>query len=863
MPFRPLVLAGLPLILAAQAPSPMPPAGAPAQALKPFADVVKEAKETPGLFPLWRKEDKVYLELRPEQLDQPFFFSVSSTQGLGERGVYGGMMDRTHVVAFHRVGNTLQFLAKNLDYRAPQGSPAGRAVAEGFSDSLLAAAPVLCQPHPERKTILVEANALFINDLPMGATQLEATYRQPYMFDKGNSSFEKVRNTEDMLALTLKAHYNLPKLMLPPLMPPGAPPMVTVPPPGTVEDLRSLFLGWHFSLAKLPDPMAPRLVDERVGYFASTYWDFSNTDQPNPRVRLVNRWRLEKKDPAAALSEPVKPITYWLDRNIPEKFRAAVKAGILEWNKAFEKVGFKDAVRVEVQPDDAEWDTHDVRHASVRWLVGTDIGFAIGPSHVDPRTGEILDADIGLGESWARGPRQQFTEQLPKAMDPASWKACAYADTAHQEMSFAMDLLEARGDLAPNSPEADAFVNAVLKDVISHEVGHTLGLRHNFRASTIHALDKLQDAAFTREHGLTGSVMDYNALNLAAKGEKQGEYFMSTLGPYDYWAIEYGYRPFPADQEKTGLAAIANRSAEPQLAFATDQEAGFGGMFEGMDPDVNRRDLGSDPLAFYRKRVQLSRELWDRLQTRDFAPGESYDVLRRNFSSGLGQLGLSANLTAKYVGGVVYVRDHAGTGRAPFTPVAAERQRQALKLLQEGLFSPDSFRFKAEFMSRLTVNQLERGWEPGAIAPDYSLSTQLTGLQRFILGQLMAPAVHQRILDSGDKLADPKAAFRLSELFDGLQGAIWSEARQGKEITPLRRNLQREHLKTLVNTVLRANPATPADARSLAREALRQMQPQLKAALLKPLSKESKAHLQETLATVEETLKAQVVRTSL
>jgi hypothetical protein len=876
-------MATLGLVLVADTPKPAPakpqagaapaPAAAVAApptpgALKPFADVIKEAKETKGLFPLWQKDDKVWIEVSPEQLQKPFFFTYNIVQGLGERGLYGGMMGGSHVVYFKRVANNLQLLARNTDFMAQDGTPMARAVAEGFSDSLLGNSAVLSQPHPERKTFLVEANPFFLKDLPMGATQLEFAFRQPYGFDAANSSFVKLNGTPDMTGFQVNGHYSLAKLMLPPMPMPGAPPMPFTPPPRTLEDVRSLFIGYYYTLAKLPpQPMAVRRADDRVGHFVTTRWDWTTDMHEDERIRLVHRWRLEKADPAVALSKPKDPIVYWMDRNIPERYRDTVKAGILEWNKAFEAIGFKDAIEVKQQPDDADWSTHDSRHASIRWFVGTDAGFAIGPSVVDPRSGEILDADIGMSDIFTRGDRREFREELPSAAPlfrKDAQHACTYLAEAALEADFAADLLEARGEFEPGSPAEEAFVLGYLKDVVMHEVGHTLGLRHNFRASTLYSPEQLGDKAFTTAKGITGSVMDYTPTNIAGKGKSQGAYHMTTLGPYDYWAIEYAYRPVDPAAEKTELAKIAARGErEPLLAYATDEEAGGFGGLQGMDPEVNRFDLGKDPLQYLGTRIELSRELLERLQDRTFKPGDDFTKLRRGVNIALGRMNMASSNAAKYLGGVVYLRDHAGSTRTPLTPVSGARQREALKLLEKGIFDMNAFRFKPEFMARLTVNQFDR-LSSMNVAPDFSLAGAILGMQRSVLGQVLQPVILRRILDAPDKLQDPKTAFRLGELFEGIHSAIWAELKAGKEPAGVRRSLQKEHLRQLVGMVLRANPATPDDARALAREGLKGLGAQLRAASTKPgFSRESKAHFAECLASIEETLKASVQRVSI
>ncbi|MGH8849406.1 MAG: zinc-dependent metalloprotease, partial [Casimicrobiaceae bacterium] len=622
---------GTPAVAAAAAAA---AAAAVAAQQKPFADVVKDAKEEPGFFNVYRKDEKVWLEIRPDQIDRPFFLQENRTQGIGERDPFTSPMLRSYIVEFHRLGNLVQLIAKNTQFLAAAGTPIARAVRESTSDSLLGAVPVASRPHPDRKSVLIEINALLLSDLPGGSTALEAAYKIPYSFDARNSSFTAIHNSADLTGFAVSAHYAVPKLPPPPTNPTAA----RVAPPAHLEDVRSLFLGYYYSLTKLPEPMHPRIADDRIGHFVTRRWDFSDDLTAFPEVYYVKRWRLEKKDPDAALSEPKQPIVYWLDRDIPEKYRDTVKAGILEWNKAFEKIGFKDALRVELQPEKADFDTADARHASVRWVVRDEPGaLAIGPSRADPRTGEILDADIEIEDGWTRLPRRQASEQFrPRTRSaPAGEETyCDYGDVAMDELAFALDVLVARGEIDPQGPEAQKYVLETLKDVVTHEVGHTLGLQHNFRASTIYTQKELEDPAFTHVHGIGGSVMDYNAINLALQNERQADYVMPTIGAYDYWAIEYAYKPLAPDREKQELAKIASRSDEPQLAFANDVDAGFGGPAEGMDPQVNRRDLGSNPLEFATRRLQLSRELWDRLQDRQLAPGQSYEVLRRNFLAG-------------------------------------------------------------------------------------------------------------------------------------------------------------------------------------------------------------------------------------
>ena len=879
---------------AASAATPPAAPGSP----RPFAEVIKDAKQLPGLFPIWQKDERTWVEIPADQLDKPFFLSINMTRGIGERMLFAGLMGSTsygtggeYVGQFRKAGGNVQLLAKNTTFIARPGSPEERAVKNGFSDSLLGSAPIASAPHPERKSILIDANALLMTDMPRASHAIELAYRNSFHFDSRNSFIQSVKTDDQRTVFDVTAHYAQPRIPVPAPPPtvPGAMQSPFYPPPVVLEDPRSLFLGFLYTFAKLPEnPMRPRLADSRIGHFGTAKVNFSDDSKFLPVRWYVQRWRLEKKDENAEVSEVVKPITFYLGNEIPEKYREPIRQGILEWNKGFERIGLKNAIVVKEQPADADYDLGETQYSSVRWMATAAPSFgAIGPSQVDPRTGEILDADIGWDASQVRNVRALKTESVvtyTPMYDPVSGELsaahgahagghgrfCVHFEHAAREVGFALALLEARGELDPNSPEADQLVADFLKDVTMHEVGHTLGLRHNFHASTAVSLQQASDKSYAEKNGLTGSVMEYTPVNIALKGEKQGAYFTPTLGAYDYWAIEYAYKPFTAEQENAELAKIAARANEPQLAFATDEDIGV-----AIDPTVNQGDLGSDPLTFFRRRMQLSQELWQRLEQRPLASGESYSVLRRRFLAGFTQMGYAMGTAAKYVGGSELVNDYAGSSRLPVTPIDAAKQREALRLIADGLLRSDSFKVSPDFLRKLVTDRLERdstylnGNYVAAGTPfELNLPDRVLTVQRDVLNRLMSPVVARRVVENGGRLPVQRGkkaeAFTLSELYGTVQRSIWEEARVGTDSDVMRRNLQREHLRRLTGGLLGSSGSYPADARALMRRDARQLRDWLASAAGKSgLNAESRAHYSEASETLSEVLKAPIVRSGV
>ncbi len=847
--------------------------------LPDFDKLVKGAKEHDGLFKLYEKGENVYAEIKQSQFNRPLLAPIAIARGSGLGG-YTLNFDEQWVLVFKKVSDTkLHLIRRNVHFKAAAGSPVARAVETTYTDSVLMAIPIKSVNH-SRQSVLIDLGDIFMTDfadLGFGS------------FDRSRSTWGKIKAFPRNIEVQVQATFSGGRYFFW-----GDDSNI---------DSRGRTIVMHYGLVELPESgYTPRLADDRVGYFLSVTKDFSSDSKDTNFLRYVNRWRLERADTDPKhknkLSVPKKKIIFWIENSVPFEYRAYVREGILEWNKAFEKIGFRDAIEVR-QQEGEEFDPEDMNYNTFRWIT-TGGAFAMGPSRANPFTGELLDADIifdadmvrfwkleaklmgagttsfmdhpspimaikqghglmpppgkgGNALSWDK--RDQHHEPGVPPHDPRMklWAIqhgiCQCAARMKYELGLAAMTLAARGQVKGNDGVPEELIGQAIKSVVMHEVGHTLGLRHNFKASTMLKNEQLHDKTITSKLGLSGSVMDYLPANLAPKGTKQGDYFTTTIGPYDYWAIEYAYKPLSGgtEGEYARLQEIANKGALPGHDYGTDED-----LFASADPHINAFDLGSDPMKYGMDRMRLAEELLKTLSDKTVEKGEGYQRTRMAFMMLLGEYANGAYLLSQFVGGEHIHRDHRGDpkGRDPFLPVKADRQRKALAFLQEHILSEKYFKFSPQLLRRLAADRWMHWGNQGTFySVDVPVNQYVLSIQRVVLRNLLDAGTLTRIQNNALKVDNGEKPLTQAEVFRTLTEGIWSEypvkgVAEGKagESSVIRRNLQRQHVKDLSNIVLGQRSSgflfyfgpsvpMPPDARSLARHHLKELQQRIDHAL--------------------------------
>ncbi|MEM7247002.1 MAG: zinc-dependent metalloprotease [Acidobacteriota bacterium] len=827
-----------------------------------------------GLLTLHQGDGKLLLEIPSALLDAPLGLAAFNVNALGDYNMRGGSLD-SQLVRWRRLGDRLVLYKDNLDFRADD-ERMRRILEKSFSDSPVFSAELLAGGDGD-SALLIDASELF------GETLTELLSDDTgYSVD--GSTVTSIRcfpqNVVVRVSHRLKREGGSSD---------GGDGFARFQRPGRLPDERSAEAIVDYNLFQLPDDdFQPRFADERIGGFTREYKDYTDVDDRDSLFRhLLIRWDLRKQDPTAALSPPVEPITFTMDHSIPPKWRPLVREAALWWNASFEKVGIRDAVRVLDPPDDPEWDPADLRHSAIYWNFSDNLVFSgvAGPTLHDPRTGKVLKATVWLnGEFFSYALNRYLVYAWWRAPDPGAEHGaalpsrqamrelrshphrCDRAFSFSSQIAFARLVLQARGVLKPGTPEAERFAREAFLELAAHEVGHALGFPHNWKASMVSSWDDIASGRVSGrgDRPFTASIMDYNPIYLAPRGQVQGDYFMHEVGAYDDLALQYIYRPLDGlndDEQAKVLDAIAARAEiAPGLAF----DAGGTG---DIDPTTSSDDLGDDPLAFSESRLSILRhEVLPRLDELVRAEGHDDSLIRQALDSAIFSVAMDyIDIIARHVGGQVLLRRVVQSPASPnrgnpsITPIAAAEQRRALDILSRHVFADGSFALSPTLMSRLKADMLEDWNYPWRYQSDYSVAARIAGLHDAALSSLLEPARLARILDNERRISPGTDRFTLPELFSRLEHAAFS-SRAGSPSQD-RRSLQRLLVSRLEELVLRPDDGTPAEATQLAARSLRSVQGRCRSALdhAAGLDEYALAHYEDLAARAERALTARVV----
>lgn len=835
-----------------------------ASQLKKFSELTAGAINRTGFFDTYEKGENLYVVIPPSRLGEEFLLESKIAQGVGAHWLFGGLtlnIFEPAVVALERHGDRVFLMQRPHRFGASGGGPAARAVALTFSSSVLDAAKI--ESIRDDSALVVNVADWFVSDLSRVSQVLRSGIgsdaRRPgaASFEKSRSYLESVKVFPRNLNLRAKLTFR-----------PGEPVDWA-----SVPDGRYVSLSVHYTLAALPEPpMTPRLGDDRVGNFWTVRKDFSQEDT-SAFVRYVNRWRLEPGEAAGDLVTPVRPIVYYIDPNVPEEYRQAMKEGVEAWNRAFEAAGWKDAIRAEPLPDGA--DAEDIRYPTLRWNVSDAPSYgAIGPSVLDPRTGEILDADIlfeanlflRFRNTWRTvvdpvSPADAFRNAVGFSADDqrrlaAGGEIASFGAMLASQGGLIQAVLADRGEIVPGAPVPASYMHEVAKWVTMHEVGHTLGLWHNFRSSASTPVARLYDRAWAEQRGIASSVMEYPPPNVAPRGQPIGYLYNPTVGSYDLWAISYAYT-----RDDARAAALAREVADPAHLYGTNGDAAGPGA---PDPTISVYDLSADPVAWARQRTDLLIDLMRSLPRHVLTDNVRYHEVTVAFQSLLAQYGQALGAVVKYLGGQYLNRDHAGDpdGRAPFVNVPRAKQREALTLLVDRLFGDGALRVPPTVLQNFGTNRWFQDWGSSLGwqgRMDYPFHEQTLDLQRAVLDEMLQPLRLARIRDAETKFGAAHVV-SIPELMGTLSTAIWSEMWKapGSNVIAMRRDLQRVYIDVLTEIVATPPDRMPADARAVARAELAGLDRRLAARLSPPASFDAytAAHLHESRARIAKALEA-------
>lgn len=847
---------------------------------------IKDLKKVEGQFPMYQKGKQLFLELPESNLGKQFLvqatWATGASQGLqaGDPTNYGAV----DAFRFDKVDDKIWLVKPARKFRWSKDDPLALASERSFPEAILSSFTV-SQTHPARKVMLFDVTSLFYGDVFRLGTAVNMGLSGQFMLDRDKSGPASVKSFPKNTVVQMNLIYQS--------QGGGAGPMAELMAllgmtGNHLEDSRSAPLKISYNMWFREDSdYRPRLADPRIGYFTEDFYSVDRFLNADRTERYIQRWNLKKKDPTAAMSEPVKPIVWTLDPSIPPMYRDAVRKGILFWNKAFEKLGYKDAIHVQDAPNDKDYDHADGRYNVVRWTMTPDAGYAVALFRTDPYTGEILNGAVTFDANmlyfaqqealdvtgpsanarqrafevltrregakttdefhlWATD-RERAQNKLDRACQDHGWSkhACRYGHGLAESASFAYTAAVAAGLNMSKEDYAKQFI----ADVISHEIGHCLGLRHNFVASTNLSVNQLADDRITNERGITASVMDYTPANIVAALRGGRNFYTPTIGVYDVWAIRYGYMDVTAGSpvgERYALDALASQSTQPGLAFMTDENA------DSFNPFVARFDCAKDPLAYSDAMFEAAKRVRRHAIQNLPRPGESPARRTALVMSSITITLRQAQLSARFVGGVAGTRHFSGKTLAP---VSADDQRRAMKLIAACL-SPELVNLPNDIRQSLSRDMnLEDSSTWTAPLRDVVGTRQM-----LIVSQVMSASTVDRIAENAFKWGNAPGAYTVDEHYRTIIGAVFKEIGSNTSVDGLRRDLQR-HAASALMTQAGAGPGLISDdARMLAADNLRTLSARLAGQLRTgKVDAMTSAHYRDLKAQIERFLNRQAV----
>ncbi|TDH26859.1 DUF5117 domain-containing protein [Segetibacter sp. 3557_3] len=722
------------------------PATDSAKAKKPgIAEKIKSSKKSDGLFTVYQDTvtGSVQLYVKKDQLGKEYIYQSFSLNGPTTLFLNQSMHRSTAIFKVQKAFDKLEFSEVNTNFWYDKNNAVSKTAGIDVSDAVLLAEKLVAE---DENGYLIAADGLFLSEkldpvkplavpgMPPGATFTLGG------LNPSKSKYYEVRSFPKNTDIMVDLAYDNPA----PFNSGGK----------DITDARYVRVRMQHSFIEIPDnDFRPRRDDPRIGYFTQEVNDQTSIDAV-PYRDNINRWNLKKKDPGAALSEPVEPIVWWIENTTPIEYRQTIKEAGEKWNEAFEKAGFKNAVVMKIMPDKVDWDANDIRYNVIRWVSSANPAYgAIGPSFVNPRTGQILGGDITVewysgsatpiydelysGPSQQTAPLQYAGMGMPQVM-------CNIGSELKAQYNAGLTTLEATG---ATGEELKEMHKQFLYYLILHEMGHTMGLNHNMKASQMLKPSELHNTEITRKKGLIGSVMDYPAINVSLDRSKQGDYYTTKPGPYDLWAIEFGYTPVSELQENAFREKLLSRSTEPDLAFGNDADD-MRSPGKAIDPRVNVNDLSSDAIAYAEERFKLVNQLMPKLKAKFSKSGKSYAELKGRYNVLNGQRNQMINAVSRYVGGVYIDRSFVGqtTKNKPYTPVAVATQKQAIAVLNKYVLAPDAYSADAYIIPYLQSQR--RGFGFFSSTEDPKLTFTYTNMASSALSHIMHPATMQRITNS-------------------------------------------------------------------------------------------------------------------